>query len=69
MDAAAKADDIRLREEALKAKQDYDGTKLGIEIKKHQVEQESKQELDGVRMGIDIAKSRSQSMQNRNSTQ
>lgn len=69
MDAAAKADDIRLREEALKAKQDYDGTKLGIEIKKHQAEQESKQELDGVRMGIDIAKSRSQSMQNRNSTQ
>ena len=69
MDAAAKADDIRLREEALKAKQEYDGTKLGIEIKKHQIEQESKQELDGVRMGIDIAKSRAQSTQNRNSTQ
>jgi len=60
MDAAAKADDIRLREEALKAKQDYDGAKLGVEIKKHQTEQQNKQELEGTRLGIDIAKSRTQ---------
>ena len=40
MDAAGKADDIRLREETLKAKQDYDGAKLGVEIKKHQPEQQ-----------------------------
>ena len=60
IDAAGRADDIRVREETLKAKQEYDGTKLGVEIKKHQTEQESKQELDGVRMGIDIAKNRAQ---------
>jgi len=60
MDAAGKADDIRLREETLKAKQDYDGAKLGVEIKKHQTEQQNKQELEGTRLGIDIAKSRVQ---------
>jgi hypothetical protein len=56
MDAAAKADDIRLREEAMKAKQDYDGAKLGVDIKKHQTEQQTQQELEGTRLGIDIAK-------------
>jgi len=60
MDAAGKADDIRLREETLKAKQDYDGAKLGVEIKKHQTEQQNKQELEGTRLGIDIAKSKVQ---------
>lgn len=60
MDAAGKADDIRLREETLKAKQDYDGAKLGVEIKKHQTEQQNKQELEGARLGIDIAKSKVQ---------
>jgi hypothetical protein len=68
IDAAGRADDIRVREETLKAKQEYDGTKLGIEIKKHQIEQESKQELDGVRMGIDIAKNRTQMIQPSKST-
>ena len=63
MDAAAKADDIRLREEALKAKQDYDGAKLGVEIKKHQTEQQNQQELEGTRLGVDIAKSRAQMTQ------
>jgi len=64
MDAAAKADDIRLREEAMKAKQDYDGAKLGIDIKKHQTEQQNKQELEGTRLGIDIAKTKTQSFRN-----
>ena len=63
MDAAAKADDIRLREESMRAKQDYDGTKLGIEIKKHQVEQQNQQELEGTRLGIDIARNRAQMTQ------
>ena len=63
MDAAAKADDIRLREEAMKAKQEYDGTKLGIDIKKHQVQTQNQQELEGTRLGIDIAKHRSQMVQ------
>ena len=60
MDAAAKADEIRIKEEAMKAKQDYEGTKLGVEIKKHQTEQQNKQELEGTRLGIDIAKSKAQ---------
>jgi len=63
MDAAAKADEIRIKEEALKAKQNYEGTKLGVEIKKHQTEQQNKQELEGTRLGIDIAKSRMQTTQ------
>jgi hypothetical protein len=63
MDAAAKADDIRLREEAMKAKQEYDGAKLGIDIKKHQVQTQNQQELEGTRLGIDIAKHRSQMSQ------
>ena len=63
MDAAAKADEIRIKEEALKAKQDYEGTKLGVEIKKHQTEQQNKQELEGTKLGIDIAKSRMQTAQ------
>jgi len=63
MDAAAKADEIRIKEEALKAKQDYEGTKLGVEIKKHQTEQQNKQELEGTKLGIDIAKSRTQTAQ------
>ena len=58
MDASAQADDLRLREAVIKAKQEYDGTKLGIDIKRHQVETQNQQELEGTRLGIDVAKHR-----------
>jgi len=59
-DAAAKADDIRLRETQIKNQMEIDGARLGVDIKKHQTEQQNKQELEGTRLGIDIAKSKAQ---------
>jgi len=59
-DAAAKADDIRLRETQINNQMEIDGARLGVDIKKHQTEQQNKQELEGTRLGIDIAKSKAQ---------
>jgi hypothetical protein len=39
---------------------EIDGARLGVDIKKHQTEQQNKQELEGTRLGIDIAKSKAQ---------
>jgi hypothetical protein len=60
MDAAAKADDIRLREDKMKGDQELAGTRLGIEIKRDKEKSEADQEAEGVRLGIDIAKHKSQ---------
>lgn len=57
-DAAAKADDIRLRELQINNQQQIDGARLGVEIKKHQTDAKNQQELEGTKMGIDIAKHR-----------
>jgi hypothetical protein len=56
VDAAAKADDIRLKELEINNRQKIDGARLGVEIKKHQIDSEKNQELEGTKMGIDIAK-------------
>jgi len=56
LDAAAKADEIRLREEEIKGRQELEGTKLGISIRKDKAESEANQEAEGVRLGIEIAK-------------
>jgi hypothetical protein len=57
-DAAAKADDIRLRELQINNQQQIDGARLGVDIKKHQTDAKNQQELEGTKMGIDIAKHR-----------
>ena len=59
-DAAAKADDIRLREMEIGNRMEIDGARLGVEIKKHQTDTQNRQEAEGVRMGIDIAKHKAQ---------
>lgn len=56
MDAAAKADEIRIKEEALKAKQETDGMRIGVEIQKNKDQLHKTQETEGVRIGVDIAK-------------
>ena len=56
MDAAAKADEIRIKEEALKAKQETDGMRIGVEIQKNKDQLNKTQETEGVRIGVDIAK-------------
>jgi hypothetical protein len=60
MDAAAKADELKLKEAALDAKQQADGMRIGVDIKKHQAQQAAQQEAEGVRMGVDIAKHKAQ---------
>jgi hypothetical protein len=55
-DAAAKADDIRLRELQITNQQQIDGARLGVDIKKHQTDAQNKQQLEGTKLGIDIAK-------------
>jgi hypothetical protein len=55
-DAAAKADEIRLRELEINNRQKIDGARLGVDIKKHQTDVENRQQLEGTRMGIEIAK-------------
>ena len=56
MDAAAKADEIRIKEEALKAKQETDGMRIGVEIQKNKDQLHKTQETEGMRIGVDIAK-------------
>jgi hypothetical protein len=60
MDAAAKADDLKLREQQEANRMEIEGTKLGIDIKKNQEQLKNNQETEGVRMGIDLAKHRQQ---------
>ena len=59
-DAAAKADEIRLRETEISNRMEIDGARLGVDIKKHQVDTQNRQETEGVRMGVDIAKHKAQ---------
>ena len=48
--------------ENLALKSEIEGTKLGVDIERGQIDQQFKQELEGTRLGVQIA----QSMQNRN---
>jgi len=60
MDAAARADEIKLKEQALTNKQEYDGARLGVDIAKSKAQAQAQQELEGVRIGVDIAKHKTQ---------
>jgi hypothetical protein len=59
-DAAARADELRLREEDMHGRQQLEGARLGIEIAKTKDAAKREDEREGVRMGIDIAKAKAQ---------
>jgi len=58
MDAAAKADEIRLKEEALRSKNEHDGARLGMETSKTKDAAQRQDEKDGMRIGMEVAKSK-----------
>ena len=62
-DAAARADELELKQAALEGKMELDGLRVGAQIKQADAKLQSDQEREGVRMGIDIAKSRQQATQ------
>jgi hypothetical protein len=64
IDAAARSDELELKQQALAGKMELDGLRVGSQIKQAEAKLQSDQEREGVRMGIDIAKSRQQAVQN-----
>ena len=60
MDAAAKADEIRIKEAELQGKQQLEGLKLGAQISKEKDTATREDQKEGLRMGIDVAKHRAQ---------
>jgi hypothetical protein len=60
VDAAAKADELDLKKQALEAKMELDGYKTGQQVQQADKKMQADQEREGVRMGIDIAKSKQQ---------
>ena len=63
LDAAAKADELALREADLQARMELEGVKVGQKDRLDRERLAAEQEREGVRMGIDIAKSRDQARQ------
>jgi hypothetical protein len=63
IDAATKADELELKQQALDAKMELEGFKAGQQVQQAEKRMQSDQERDGVRMGIDIAKSKAQERQ------
>jgi hypothetical protein len=60
VEAAARADELELKQQALDAKMELDGFKAGQQAQQAEKKMQADQEREGVRMGIDIAKSRQQ---------
>jgi hypothetical protein len=56
LDAASKADELKLRELEITGRQEIDGTRLGIDISKSKANFEQQGEIEGTRMGIDLAR-------------
>jgi hypothetical protein len=66
MDAAAKADEQKLREQEVAGRLQLDALKVGAQIKESQAKTQFEQERAGVQMGADIAKNKAQlALQNR----
>ena len=63
VDAATKADELKLKEHAQSDKMQLEGLRVGSQIKQAEAKLQADQEREGVRMGIDIAKSRQEAMQ------
>ena len=55
-DAAAKADQIRIEEERIKAQAEIEGARLGIEVAKAKEDMKGRFEAEGVRLGVDMAR-------------
>jgi hypothetical protein len=60
VEAAAKSDELQLKEQELNAKMQLEGLKAGSKIKMDEARLNADQERAGVQMGIDIAKSKAQ---------
>jgi hypothetical protein len=58
VDAAAKADELELKKQALEGKMELDGFKAGQQAQQAEKRLQAEQEREGVRIGVDIAKSR-----------
>lgn len=69
LDAAAKADEIKLKEQDLQIKQMVEGTKLGIQVAADKSKAEREDQKEGIRIGADIAKHRAQMFQQRRQAQ
>ena len=69
LDAAAKADEQKLREQEVAGRLQLDALKVGAQIKESQAKTQFEQERAGVQMGADIAKNKAQmALQNRTAT-
>ena len=64
-EAAAKADELRLREKEIEGRQELEGTRLGIEVAKAKDAAKRDDEREGLRMGIDVAKTQMQNQSER----
>jgi len=60
IDAAAKADQIRIEESRIAAQKEIAGMQVGAKAAKDKAQQESKDKLEGMRLGADIAYKRAE---------
>ena len=60
IDAAAKADQIRVEESRIESQKEIAGMQVGAKIAKDKADLEAKMELEGLRIGTDIAHKRAQ---------
>ncbi len=60
VDAAAKADELRIKEMAVQGKNELDGARIGADSAKTRLELDSRNQLDGLRIGSEIAHKRAQ---------
>jgi len=65
MDAAAKADQLRIEESRIESQKEIAAMQVGATAAAAKDRMEKQQELEGARMGIDMAKHRSQMANNR----
>lgn len=63
MDAAAKADEIKLREVEIMGRQKAEGARMAIDMRNKQQDREAQQRIEGTRIGVDIAKHRQDAQQ------
>jgi hypothetical protein len=68
IDAAAKADQIRIEEERIAAQKEIAGMQVGAKAQKDKLEMDSKMQLEGLRIGSEISRNKAQmSLQERQS--
>ena len=60
VDAAAKADELRLKETEIQNKSQLEGTRIGAESARTRLQLDSQNQLEGLRIGSDIAHKRAQ---------